>query len=111
MAHGTKLESKYMVGDDIWVPQKLEGRIRPFKTRIFAVQMTDFGTHKKIAYFSNDGQEIDAPVMGTIERCEKIINIIEGHRVNMSKEMDAVQKEELAEGVSMLLDPHGSKIV
>ncbi len=89
--YATELHAKYAVGDEVWIPQKLEGRMRAFKVSIYAVQVTDYGKDKKVVYYDTSGKPIDAPICDTIETCEQVLNIIDKHRNEMAKEMAEVK--------------------
>ena len=93
-ACGTTLNAKYAVGDDVWIPQKLEGRIRAFKTKIYAVQITDFGTTKQIVYYDNTGKPIEAPVTGTIEKCEAVLNLMDKQRREFNESLAKIIGED-----------------
>lgn len=100
---------KYRPGDEVWVPQRLENRMRPVKLPVFAVQVVDFGNKQEVTYFGPNGQPFEAEIYPTIEMCEKAINIIEHHTKEFTEAMKALKQE--AEGGPMLVDAAGNKLV
>lgn len=93
----------------MWVPQRLEGRMRPVKLPVYAIRITDFGEKQEVTYLGPDGRPFDAEVYPTIEMCEKAINIIESHTHNFTEAMKALRRE--ADGGPVLVDATGKKMI
>lgn len=102
-------DNKYKPGDEVWIAQQVETRMRPLKIPLFAVQVTDFGVKQQTVYFGPNGQPVDGDVFPTIEACEKAINIIETHKNSFNKAMGELMKE--VNGSSGLVDASGKKMV